>query len=82
MGMGQADEMPDADSRRIVIHDAEDFESMRKAGRLSAETLDFVTPRVKAGVSTEELDRLCHDFIVEHGAVPAPLGYRGFPKSI
>jgi methionyl aminopeptidase len=80
--MGQADETPDADSRRIVIHDAEDFESMRRAGRLAAETLDFVTPRVKAGVSTEELDRLCHDFIVEHGAVPAPLGYRGFPKSI
>ena len=82
MGMGQADAAPDADSRRIVIHRAEDFESMRKAGRLAAETLDFVTPRVKAGVSTEELDRLCHDFIVEHGAVPAPLGYRGFPKSI
>jgi methionyl aminopeptidase len=80
--MGQADATLEADSRRIVIHDAEDFESMRKAGRLAAETLDFVTPRVKAGVSTEELDRLCHDFIVEHGAVPAPLGYRGFPKSI
>ena len=82
MGMGQADATPDADPRRIVIHDAEDFESMRKAGRLAAETLDFVTPRVTAGVSTEELDRLCHGFIVEHGAVPAPLGYRGFPKSI
>ena len=82
MGMGQGDATLDADSRRIVIHDAEDFESMRRAGRLAAETLDFVTPRVKAGVSTEELDRLCHDFIVEHGAVPAPLGYRGFPKSI
>ena len=82
MGMGQADATPDADSRRIVIHRAEDFESMRKAGRLAAETLDFVTPRVKAGVSTEELDRLCHDFIVDRGAVPAPLGYRGFPKSI
>ncbi len=82
MGMGQADATPDADSRRIVIHGAEDFESMRKAGRLAAETLDFVTPRVKAGVSTEELDRLCHNFIVDRGAVPAPLGYRGFPKSI
>jgi len=82
LGMGQAGETPDADSRRIVIHDAEDFESMRKAGRLAAETLDFVTPRVKAGVSTEDLDRLCHDFIVDRGAVPAPLGYRGFPKSI
>ena len=82
MGMGPGAEPTDADSRLIVIHDAEDFEAMRKAGRLAAETLDFVTPRVRAGVSTEELDRLCHDFIVEHGAVPAPLGYRGFPKSI
>ena len=82
LGMGQAGETPDADSRRIVIHDAEDFESMRKAGRLAAGTLDFVTPRVQAGVSTEDLDRLCHDFIVDRGAVPAPLGYRGFPKSI
>ncbi|HEY5598846.1 MAG TPA: type I methionyl aminopeptidase [Kiloniellales bacterium] len=55
---------------------------MRKAGRLAAETLDFITPHVTAGVTTEALDRLCHDFIVAHGAVPAPLGYRGFPKSI
>ena len=68
--------------RRIAIHGAEDFEGMRKAGRLGAETLDFITPHVKPGVTTEELDRLCHDFIVSHDAVPAPLGYRGFPKSI
>jgi methionyl aminopeptidase len=71
-----------ADDHRIVIHDAPSFEGMRKAGRLAAETLDFITPHVAAGVTTEALDRLCHDFIVAHGAVPAPLGYRGFPKSI
>jgi len=70
------------DSRRIVIHGAEDFEAMRRAGKLAAETLDFITPEVGIGVTTEALDRLCHDFIVEHGAVPAPLDYRGFPKSI
>jgi methionyl aminopeptidase len=70
------------DSRRIVIHGAGEFESMRRAGKLGAETLDFITPEVGPGVTTERLDRLCHDFIVEHGAVPAPLGYRGFPKSI
>ncbi len=66
----------------IRVHAQEDFEAMRRAGRLAAETLDFIIPHVKPGVSTGELDRLCHDFIVGHGATPAPLGYRGFPKSI
>ncbi|MGH7187270.1 MAG: type I methionyl aminopeptidase [Pseudomonadota bacterium] len=64
------------------MHDARGFAGMRTAGRLAAETLDFITPHVVAGATTEALDRLCHDFIVGHGAVPAPLGYRGFPKSI
>src|SRR3546814_19372937 len=58
------------------------FESMRRAGRLAAETLDFITPHAVPGVTTEELDRLSHDFIVVHGAVPAPLHYKGFPKSV
>ncbi|MDJ0950309.1 MAG: type I methionyl aminopeptidase [Alphaproteobacteria bacterium] len=66
----------------IKIHGPEDFEGMRKAGRLAAETLDYIVPHVQPGVSTEDLDRLCHEFIVEHGAVPAPLNYRGFPKSV
>ena len=70
------------DPRRITIHNPEDFEGMREAGRLAAETLDMITPYVVPGVTTEELDRLCHDFIVDHGAVPAPLNYRGYPKSI
>jgi methionyl aminopeptidase len=68
--------------QRITIHGAEDFAAMRQAGRLAAETLDFITPHVVPGVSTEDLDRLCHDFIVSNDAVPAPLNYRGFPKSI
>ncbi len=71
-----------AEERRITIHSAEDFTAMRAAGRLAAETLDYITPFVQPGVSTEELDRLCHDFIVKRGAIPAPLDYRGFPKSI
>jgi methionyl aminopeptidase len=71
-----------AESRHIVTHGAEDFEAMRRAGKLAAETLDIITPEVGIGVTTEALDRLCHDFIVAHGAVPAPLDYRGFPKSI
>ncbi len=67
---------------RIKIHGPDHFEGMRRAGRLAAETLDFIVPAIKPGVSTGELDRLCHDFIVSHGAVPAPLNYRGFPRSI
>ena len=67
---------------RIKIHGPEDFEGMRRAGRLAAETLDFITPHVGEGVTTGALDRLCHDFITSHGAIPAPLNYRGFPKSI
>ena len=81
LGMGEQAAAAD-DSRRIVIHGAEDFEAMRRAGKLAAETLDFSTRGVVLGATTEALDRLCHDFIVAHGAVPAPLGYRGFPKSI
>ena len=50
-----------------VIHDEAGFEGMRRAGRLAAETLDMITPEVKPGVSTEHLNRLCHDFIVAHG---------------
>jgi len=71
-----------ADEARIKLHDPGDFAPMRRAGRLAAEVLDFITPTVKPGVTTQELDRLCHSFIVDHGAVPAPLNYRGFPKSI
>jgi methionyl aminopeptidase len=66
----------------IVIHGDADFESMRKAGKLASQTLDYITPFVKEGISTEELDKLCHDYIVQHNAKPAPLGYRGYPKSI
>jgi methionyl aminopeptidase len=70
------------DSRRITIHDPADFQGMREAGRLAAETLDMITEHVRPGVTTGTLDRLCHDFITSHGAVPAPLNYRGYPKSI
>lgn len=66
----------------ILLHSEEGFIGMRKAGYLAAETLDYITPFIKPGVSTEELDRLCHDFITKNNAVPAPLNYKGFPKSI
>ncbi|MCC6608881.1 MAG: type I methionyl aminopeptidase [Burkholderiales bacterium] len=72
----------------VVPKSAEEIERMRLAGRLAGEVLDFIGPHVRAGISTEELDRLCHDYMVqEQGTVPAPLnyappGYKPFPKSI
>ncbi len=70
------------DARRITIYQPADFDGMRAAGRLAAETLDYLTPFVQPGVTTGKLDELCHEFILSHGATPAPLNYRGFPKSI
>jgi methionyl aminopeptidase len=66
----------------IVVHDRIAFEGMRKAGRLAAQVLDYIEPFVVPGVTTQQLNDLCHQFIVDHGAIPAPLNYRGFPKSI
>lgn len=66
----------------ITIHTAEEFDAMRQAGRLAAKVLDHITPFVKAGATTNELDQICHDYIIQHGAVPACLGYRGYPKTI
>jgi methionyl aminopeptidase len=72
----------------VTIKSAEEIEKMRVAGRLAAEVLDFIGHHVKPGVTTEELDRLCHEFIVdEQQSIPAPLnyappGYQPFPKSI
>jgi methionyl aminopeptidase len=71
-----------------AIKDSADIAGMRIAGRLAAEVLDFITPYVKPGVTTGELDRLCHDYMRDvQGTVPAPLnyappGYRPYPKSI
>jgi len=67
----------------VEIKTAEEIEKMRVAGRLAADVLLMIAPHVKSGVSTDELDRICHDYIVnEQKAVPAPLNYHGFPKSI
>ena len=67
----------------ITIKTADEIEKMRVAGRLAAEVLEMIEPYVKPGVTTDELDRICHDYIThEQNAVPAPLNYRGFPKSI
>ncbi|MDP3532729.1 MAG: type I methionyl aminopeptidase [Alphaproteobacteria bacterium] len=68
--------------KSLVLHNEADFIEMRAAGKLAAEVLDYITPYVVPGVTTEELNQLCHDFIIAHNAIPAPLNYRGFPKSI
>lgn len=67
----------------VSLKTPDEYEKMRVAGRLAADVLEMIAPRVVAGVSTGELDRICHEYIVgEQKAIPAPLNYRGFPKSI
>ncbi len=67
----------------VTIKTQGEIKKMRIAGRLAAEVLEMIEPYVHPGVTTGELDRICHDYIVNHqGAIPAPLNYRGFPKSI
>ena len=67
----------------VNIKSAEEIEKMRVAGRLAGEVLQMIRPHVKAGISTDELDAICHDYIVNtQKAIPAPLNYHGFPKSI
>jgi methionyl aminopeptidase len=68
-------------NRCISLHSPDDFKHLRAAGKLAAETLDMISGHVKPGVSTGELDQICHEFMVAHGAVSATLGYRGYPKS-
>jgi methionyl aminopeptidase len=68
---------------QINVKTPEDIAKMRVAGKLAAEVLEMITPYVKEGIMTEELDRICHDYIVNvQKAIPAPLNYNGFPKSI
>jgi len=67
----------------VIIKTQQEIKKMRVAGRLAVDVLDMITPYVQAGVTTEELDRLCHEYIVNvQHAVPAPLNYNKFPKSI
>lgn len=67
----------------IIIKNQEDIAKMRIAGRLAAEVLEMIEPYVKEGITTDELDKICYDYIVnDQNAIPAPLNYHGFPKSI
>jgi len=65
----------------IAIYNMEAFEKLKKAGKLAYETLQHLKPFVKEGISTEELDKICHNFIIKNNAIPATLGYMGYPKS-
>ncbi|MDP7375083.1 MAG: type I methionyl aminopeptidase, partial [Alphaproteobacteria bacterium] len=65
---------------KIILHDKAAFTAMRRAGSLAAEVLDMITDHVTDGVTTGELDQICHDYILAHMATPAPLNYKGFPK--
>lgn len=85
MTEARADQNIDTRPRRtgvIKIHPAENFEGMRKAGRLAAKTLDHIAQFVKPGVTTGHLDVVCREFILGNGGVSAPLNYRGYPGSI
>ncbi|HUR42654.1 MAG TPA: type I methionyl aminopeptidase [Aestuariivirga sp.] len=77
-----ADEEVSPRSTKIKLHGEADFEAMRRAGRLTAEALDLLVPHVQPGVTTEALDALVVEFARSHGASPAPLNYRGYPKAI
>ncbi len=62
----------------ITLHTEDDFKFMAKIGRIAAETLDFIAPHVRPGISTAELDRMIHKFMTEQGTVPATVGYHGY----
>jgi methionyl aminopeptidase len=66
---------------QIKLHGPEAFAGMRKAGRLVAECLDVLVPEIRSGVTTDHIDRLVFEFAMDHGAMPATLMYRGYPKS-
>ena len=72
---------PQGRTGAIKLWGREAFDGMHKAGRLAAETLDMLVPHMVPGVSTAEIDRLIHQFILERGGVPATLGYRGYTHS-
>ena len=66
---------------RDIIKNAEQIEGIRESARINTAVLDLVAKNIKAGMSTEEIDVLVHDFTVSQGAIPAPLNFQGFPKS-
>lgn len=66
----------------IYIKSKEEIKIMRESCRLAVKTLDDIEGKLRVGMTTEEVDQLCHDYITKHGAYPSPLNYKGFPKSV
>jgi methionyl aminopeptidase len=69
-------------TNQIKVHEAEAFEGMRRAGALAAECLDLLVPLVKPGAITDDIDRVAREFVLDHGALPACLFYRGYAKTV
>jgi len=67
---------------RIRVKTPKDIEAIRRAGRLVVDTLELVAPRIRPGITTDDINTWVHEFTVKNGAVPAPLNYRGYPKSV
>ncbi len=82
MNYVEAAEAPLKNTGQIKLYGQEAFAGMRRAGQLAAEALDLLVDEVRPGIATEALDRLAFEFAMDHGAYPAPLFYRGYPKSI
>jgi len=82
MTLDDAADLEPTRARAIPIHGPEGFAGMRRAGRLVAEALDLLVDHVKPGATTDALDRLMFEFAMDHGAYPAPLLYRGYPRAI
>jgi methionyl aminopeptidase len=78
----QAPDLPYARKHQIRIKTPAQIEGIRRAGNLVIETLDLVAPHIRPGVTTDEINTMVHDFTILHDAIPAPLNYRGFPKSV
>lgn len=66
----------------IILKSDSEIDAMKESGRIASLTLDFIEKFVRPGITTLELDEICHEFMVKKGAIPAPLNYHGFPKSI
>lgn len=71
-----------AEKYRIRLKDAQDVEGIRRAGRLVVDTLALAESHIRSGIKTDDINKLVHEFTVKHGATPAPLNYRGYPKSV
>jgi len=86
--LGRSQSEPDdlkalyAKKYRIRLKQAADIQGIREAGRLVLDTLDLVDSEIRPGITTDEINTLVHDYTIKHGAIPAPLNYRGFPKSV